>query len=178
MSPAIVAQDTQVRQCWTLYPLWPPLNYTLLRDRGHKSMHLLNWAWKTPMRDIDCFVAFTAWKTRQHLSATAFLPFSNIDFLRLLLSVCLHWYKNQTTSKNFCCLFLKNLHSVVIKCQNKFTQSKVWGICRLWAFLLYPWGIQQSLHAWSLACYSPVLLDWDELGGFYTGGMYALGQEV
>lgn len=46
--------DTRACQCWTLCPLWPPPNYILFRYQRHKSMHLLNWAWKNPVRDIDC----------------------------------------------------------------------------------------------------------------------------
>lgn len=118
---------------------------------------------KDPNERYWLFVVFTAWKTRLHLSATAFPPFSNIEFLHLLLSVSLCWYKPEV-GRNKLSFFLFFFLAIctLLYDYSLSTQSK--GIHRLWAFLLCPWGIQQSLHAWSLDCYSPVLLDWDELG--------------
>lgn len=126
---------------------------------------------KDPNERYWLFVVFTAWKTRQHLSATAFLPFSNIDFLHLLLSVCLCWYKpNKFKETNFCRFFFFFFWRICTRLLSsaRLSQSKRWRICRLRVFLLSPWGIQWSLHAWSLACYLLVLLDWDEFGGAFT----------
>ena len=112
------------------------------------------------------FVVFTARKTRRHLSATDFPPFSNIDFLSLLLSVCPCWYKpNKLEENNFCSLFLKRLPSVVSKCQTKFTQSKGWSICRLWALSTGHPAVSPRPASCLLFT---ALLDWDELGGAFT----------
>lgn len=110
-------------------------------------------------------IVFSGWRTKQHLSATAFPLFSNRDFLRLLLSVCLTCNKktNKLEETNF--VFLKGFYTVYIKCQTKFSQSKSWKINRHWAFLLCPSGIWWSLHACSLVYYNLLLLDWDESGG-------------
>lgn len=55
---------------------------------------------KDPNERYWSFIVFTSWKTRQHLSATAFPPSSNIDFLRRLLSVCLR--RCEKTNKLLC----------------------------------------------------------------------------
>lgn len=57
-------------------------------------------------------IVFSGWRTKQHLSATAFPLYSNRDFLRLLLSVCLTCNRktNKLEETNF--VFLKGFYVV------------------------------------------------------------------
>lgn len=77
---------------------------------------------KDPNERYWLFVVFTAQKTRQHLSATAFPPFSNIDFLHLLLNVCLTPAKQVRRSKLLFLFFL--LRNCSQRCQTKSKDSQ------------------------------------------------------
>lgn len=122
-------------------------------------------------------LVFTARKTRQHLSGTAFPPFSNIDLLRLLLSVCLGWYNPNKFGNKLSKLFRGYLDSAVIKARSTQFKAKEFTGCECFSSV---YGVSFALCAWSLGCFSLVLLDWDEFwgGSRWLIKMYALCQEV
>lgn len=67
---------------------------------------------KDPNEKYWLFSVFTVWETRQHLSATTFPPFSNTDFLHLLLSVRLWRHKPDKLDETFF-FFLYKMYTIL-----------------------------------------------------------------
>lgn len=128
---------------------------------------------KDPNERYWLFVAFTAWKTRQHLSATTFPPLSNIDFLHQLLSVCLWWYKSDKLEE---VNFLFSLRFALTCAAQSLPDSESWG-CAGFSLSMGHQGTSPHLVSWLLFTYI-VGLRW--VGGLSHQliKMYELGHGV
>lgn len=118
---------------------------------------------KDPDEKYWLLIVFTSPTTRQHLSATAFPPFSNIDFLCAIECLSAPLQKPNKSEETL-------LSFPQIKRQTKFIRSHGTFFVCLRA---------SSLHSCSLILYCLFFLDWNESGGLWRWliEMYALGQD-